>query len=254
MSIFHKTLQGVLIEGEALAVMCSMPSESFDLVLTDPPYSSGGMFRGDKAKATSDKYTLDRPSTIARPEFMGDNRDQRAFLMWGALWASEAHRLVKPGGVMCMFSDWRQLPVTTDIMQAGGFVWRGIAVWDKTEAARPQKGRFRSQCEYLVWGTKGAGPTDGACLPGVFRKAVRQDDKHHITGKPLHVVTEVARICPSGGRVLDPFAGSGTTAVACERLGLGWVCIEQVREYCEIARKRLLQPAAADMVAMMGEG
>ncbi|MDP2794373.1 MAG: hypothetical protein Q8O25_09895 [Sulfurisoma sp.] len=69
---------------------------------------------------------------------------------------------------MIVFSDWRQIPVTTDAMQAAGVTWRGIAVWDKTGGARPYKGGFRSQAEYIVWGSKG--PLKGERYsPGVFR-------------------------------------------------------------------------------------
>ena len=48
--------------------------------------------------------------------------------------------------------------------------WRGVAVWDKV-ASRPQKGRFRQQSEYIVWGSNGKMPLERnvGCLPGVFR-------------------------------------------------------------------------------------
>ena len=55
---------------------------------------------------------------------------------------------------------------------------------------------------------------DVGCLWGVVREPVRTADKHHITGKPTPVMQQLVRICPRGGLVLDPFAGSGTTGVA----------------------------------------
>jgi len=48
------------------------------------------------------------------------------------------------------FSDWRQLPALCDAVQAGGWLWRGIAAWDKTEASRPRNGGFRAQCEFMA--------------------------------------------------------------------------------------------------------
>ncbi|MCZ5321894.1 hypothetical protein O5699_04105 [Escherichia coli] len=55
-----------------------------------------------------------------------------------------------------VFSDWRQLPALTDAFQAGGVLWRGLVVWDKTQASRaPHTGYFRHQAEYVVWGSNG---------------------------------------------------------------------------------------------------
>ena len=62
--------------------------------------------------------------------------------------------------------------------------------------------------------------------------------KHSCT-KPISLIMLLARM--TGGAVLDPFLGSGTTAVACERLNRRWIGIEIEEEYCEIAAKRIEQ-------------
>jgi site-specific DNA-methyltransferase (adenine-specific) len=226
--------------GEALAVLRTMPDASFDAIVTDPPYSSGGFTRGDRTGSTKTKYTL-TGMLVDRPQFAGDNRDQRSFGYWCTLWLSECLRVAKPGAPICVFSDWRQLPTTTDVLQAGGFVWRGLVVWDKTEACRPAMGRFAAQCEYVVWGTAGPSPDreDVGCLWGVIREPVRPADKHHITGKPTAVMRQLVHVCPPGGVVLDPFAGSGTTGVAAVLEGRRFVGIEITAEYVAIARERL---------------
>jgi site-specific DNA-methyltransferase (adenine-specific) len=51
----------------------------------------------------------------------------------------------------------------------------------------------------------------------------------------------VRSFCPPGGTVLDCFAGSGTTLVACQREGFGCVGVEMEQAHCEIARRRLMQ-------------
>ena len=66
-----------LYHGEALAVLASLPTGSVDAVVADPPYSSGGMMRGDRAQATVAKYVTSR--NTRRDEllnFSGDSRDQ----------------------------------------------------------------------------------------------------------------------------------------------------------------------------------
>jgi site-specific DNA-methyltransferase (adenine-specific) len=224
--------------GDALNILRSLPGGSVDAIVTDPPYSSGGQFRGDRMAKPSAKY---QNSGVIRAytEFAGDNRDQRGYAFWATLWLSECLRIARPGSPVCLFTDWRQLPITTDILQSAGFVWRGVAAWDKTEGARPQYGRFRQQCEFIVWGSKGAMATRGTVLPGLWRQAIVQSDKHHITGKPTPVMVGVASICREGGTVLDPFMGSGTTGVACQRIGRNFIGIEIDPDYFAIARDRI---------------
>jgi site-specific DNA-methyltransferase (adenine-specific) len=178
---------------------------------------------------------------VIRPDFAGDNRDQHAFLAWCALWMSECLRVAKPGSPICVFSDWRQLPSVTDAIQMAGWIWRGVLVWDKTEAARPCMGRFSSQCEYVVWGSAGPMPerADIGVLHGVIREPVTRSDKHHIAGKPTPVMKDIARICPSDGVIVDPFAGSGTTGVGALLVGRRFIGIELIEEYARVARERL---------------
>src|SRR5207247_3917315 len=66
---------------------CALP------ILTDPPYSSGGAFRGDRVKETTAKYVSTHSANKEIPAFEGDVRDQRSFSLWTALWSSEAWRV-----------------------------------------------------------------------------------------------------------------------------------------------------------------
>lgn len=63
---------------------------------------------------------------------------------------------------------------------------------------------------------------------------------YHPTVKPIKLCEYLVRlITPAGGIVLDPFAGSGSTCIACKKLGYKYIGIEISEEYCEIARKRI---------------
>jgi len=238
-----------LYHGDALAVLRELPSASVDAVITDPPYSSGGMVRGDRAGMnTSSKYQQSQ-SQAEYVEFTGDNRDQRAYAYWSALWMGEALRSTRPGGVILAFTDWRQLPATTDAIQAGGWVWRGVVPWVKL-TARPQSGRFTSQCEYVVWGSAGAMPVDytAPVLPG-FYSAAPPREREHLTQKPLDVMRELTKIATEGGTVLDPFMGSGTTGAAAVIEGRRFIGVEMVEHYAEVAKRRILT-AAGERVAL----
>ena len=63
---------------------------------------------------------------------------------------------------------------------------------------------------------------------------------HHPTVKPLALMRYLVRlVTPPNGTVLDPFLGSGTTAIAAIQEGFDWIGIEREAEYCDIARARI---------------
>lgn len=240
-----------LFRGDALDVLRGLPDASVDAVITDPPYSSGGFTRSDRSATPHKKYEQTGVA-IARSSFSGDGRDPRSYLTWCALWMAEALRIVKPHGYLLTFSDWRQLPITTDAIQCGGWIWRGLVAWDKTEGSRaPHTGYFRHQCEYVVWGSNGVTrpAAHGGPLPGCFRFPTRQADKHHLTGKPTPLMRELVKIVPPGGVVLDPFMGSGTTGVAALAEGRRFIGIEMSPEYFNVARERIAAAPVAGVSA-----
>lgn len=226
-----------LHHGDALAVLRDLPTASVDALITDPPYSSGGMVRGDRTNGDLDAKYVRSTSQGNWALFTGDNRDQRGYAYWAALWLSECVRIVKPGGAVLLFTDWRQLPSTTDALQAGGFVWRGIVPWHKP-TARPALGKFTASCEYVVWGSNGPMRQDTGCLPG-FYTANPPRDREHMTQKPLDVMRGLVKIAPKGGTVLDPFAGAGTTGVAALMEGRNFIGSEMSEHYHAVAKARL---------------
>lgn len=73
-------------------------------------------------------------------------------------------------------------------------------------------------------------------------QTVRDGQYQHPTEKPVELMERIIEmLTPPDGTVLDPFAGSGTTLVAARNLGRRAIGIEQSREYCDIAVRRLAQ-------------
>jgi site-specific DNA-methyltransferase (adenine-specific) len=229
-----------LYNGDALAVLHQLPDASVDCVLTDPPYSSGGMVRGDRMQDVHTKYVLTGSgSGNLLHAFSGDNRDQIGYWFWVSLWLSELRRIARPGAICGLFTDWRQVPVTTSALQSGGFVWRGIVPWHKPSGRRTQ-GRFGNTCEYLIWGTSGPRELAGDALPGFYIcNAPRGEVRDHITQKPVELMTQLLEVAPAGGVVLDPFMGSGTTGVACITTGRKFIGVELDRTHFEAACARI---------------
>lgn len=199
--------------------------------------------RSDRNMPTSAKYQ--RTDTIGKaPDFSGDNRDQHSFILWASFWIQDCLKVMRDGGAFVSFIDWRNLHCMIDAVQVAGLVYRGIIAWDKTEAARPVKGWFRSQMEYAITATLGplnSGPdAGGICQAGVIRCTVPRD-RQHATQKPVELIAELLKTRDDWQTVLDPFAGSGTTLVAARDMGRKAIGIEIEERYCEIAANRLSQ-------------
>lgn len=233
---------------DCLEGLASVPDNSVDMILTDPPYSSGGAFAGDRRSRTGTKYadTCYQGATKL-PDFSGDNMDQRAFTEFTRQILAKCRQKTKPEGVIACFIDWRNLPALTDALQAAGWTWRGIAVWHKPNG-RPQKGRYRSEFEFVVWGSNGPLPFDRGvgCLPGYYKyNNVQSKDRIHQTEKPLQLIMDLLELTPPGGIVLDPFMGSGTTAEACVRTGRSYIGFELSPEYHAVAEARVAEAVDA---------
>ncbi len=233
-----------LLCGDCLEMMEHIPDGGVDMVLTDPPYSSGGLYAGERQANTRTKYCDRKYNGAYRfRDFSGDNMDQRSFTEFMRMVLSKARQKCRPGAIAAVFVDWRNLPALTDALQAAGWIWRGIVVWDKG-TSRNQPGRFRNDCEYIAWGSNGRLPVDWTpgfkALPGCYHiPGVNTKQKHHQTEKPVELLEKLLAICPAGGMILDPFMGSGSTGAACANTGRSFTGIELDPGYFETAQRRV---------------
>ena len=233
-----------LLQGDCIEEMEKLPDGWSDLVLTDPAYSSGGLYAGDRKRSTKNKYTDEGFNGAARcPSFSGDNIDQRSFTEFMRMALAKARRKSKEGAVLAVFIDWRNLGAMIDALQMAGWIYRGIVVWDKG-GARNMPGRFRQDCEFVAWGTNGQKPVDWTpgfkALKGFYsEKSVSSKKKHHQTEKPVPLLENLMEICPEHGNVFDPFMGSGSTGVACVNTDRNFVGIELSEEIFQMAEERV---------------
>lgn len=229
-----------LHHGDALTVLPTLTT-LVDAVICDPPYNSGGRTNAERrSQGARDKYVKgDAQHDLA--DFDGDNRDQRSYTHWLGLVLADTYRLTRSGGSLLVFTDWAQLPATSDALQAAGWIWRGIIPWRKP-ISRPVKNGFRRECEYVLWGTRGEplrhAPT--IYLPGwLTGSQPRGKSRVHITQKPESIMRQLVLIAPAGGTILDPFTGSGTTGVAALQEGRRFIGVEQSATYLTAAGERL---------------
>lgn len=230
-----------IYHGDCRDVLPALPPGSVDLVLADPPYSSGGMYRGDRAQPTVGKYG----TAADYPAFGGDNRDQRAFERWCSWWMGDAQRIVRASGAIGCFIDWRNIASLIDALQIGGWVYRGITPWHKGVDQGVNKGWFRRNVEYIVWGSNGpltmGVRAESPSHDGIVYCRLNHTEKLHQAGKPVELISMLIEIRPGWDVVLDPFMGSGTTLVSAYQSGRRAIGIELEERYCELAAKRLEQ-------------
>lgn len=234
--------------GRAEDLIPTLAPGSIGAVITDGPYGSGGDTRKARTQPTSRKYST-AGSSYARimPDFEGDAVQPEAWTeTQRRVWDAVARTLPRGTGPWAAFIDWRQLPWFWLLLGAAGLRVRGTIPWDKGPSARPHRGGFRSQAEYILWGsTGGAMPRDDIYLPGVLAHSPLTNGKWHPTAKPVEVCRHLVRCAPPGATILDPFCGSASIGVAALIEGYQFVGIESVPHYFGVAADRLAMAVAS---------
>lgn len=227
--------QSKMIEGEALATLRSLPAESVDLILTDPPFSSGGRRENSRSLRTSMNRGTEDAAWIA-----GDAMSTNGFLWTMREIGWEARRVLKPGGHLLAFIDWRMSANLSAALESADLRQHPTLVWDKTYFGMGSI--FRNQHEFIIHMSNGAPvPPQRRDVGNVIQcKPIRGG--LHPTEKPVPLLrTLISVTCPAGGLVVDPFAGSGATGVAAAEEGRTFLGVELSPEYAAIAAKRLAE-------------
>jgi len=219
-----------LYHGDCLDILPTLEDGSVDVVITDPPY-----------------YTDDNWSNH---QTLSGADDARMNHKWkdDFSWLQEIPRVLKVGGQWFSFSNNDGLSFLILAAKEVGLKPLRRLTWVKTNP-RPSIPRriFRNDTESCMWGTTGGAPTYFGATDQ--RDALSVDHlpicggkerTSHPTQKPLKLMMRYVRIgCPTGGVILDPFMGSGTTGVACVQTGRSFIGIELNKEYFDLAKQRI---------------
>jgi site-specific DNA-methyltransferase (adenine-specific) len=176
---------------------------------------------------------------VAAEDWFGsDNMSVQGFTYLMRECAREWFRVLKPGGHVLVFIDWRMLAHLQGAIESADFLSRGVLVWDKTYFGMGS--HFRLQHEFILHFSK-----------STPRKALRRDVANiipekpirkgeHPTQKPVPLLRRLMGVLTGPGDVvLDCFNGSGSTGVAALLNGLQYVGIERELKYVESTTKRL---------------
>lgn len=223
----------MIINGDCLLEMNKIKEKSIDLLLADPPYN------------------VSRDNNFS--SMFWACRQGMDFGEWDkgfdqVSWIPTASKTLKENANVVIFNSWENLGLLKKECAKNHITIKRCLVLSKANPAPFNRDRmFVNDVEFAVWGiynskdkpTKWVFNREEPLEKCVFPTTV-QSSKLHPTMKDVRVIEKLIRLLsPSGGVVLDPFMGSGTTGVACQTAERKFIGIEIDKDYYEIAKKRL---------------
>lgn len=211
-----------IICGKTEEILPELKSESVDLVITDPPY-----FLPAKHYNTR-KYFARSLSDVSILEYF-----------FKAVF-TEITRILKKESFIYVFCDGQSYPVFYVQLYPYVKSLRPL-IWDKLTSINGYS--WRHQHELILFAEMPKAlviPTgDGDILK---YRAVKVDEREHPAEKPIDLISAlIKKSSNNGDTILDPFCGSGRIAVVAERLKRNSIIIDNSREYCELAYRRLVE-------------
>ena len=237
-----------LHHADSIELIKTMPTDSVDLLLTDPPYNYGKYSRGNIGRLRGRSTDLNN-----------DIADWDKLTFQPEQWVSEFKRVVKPTGNIFIFAGHNQfgkwhacLDPIYDTFQ--------FAVWHKTNpVVKIRKAGFLNSTELIVcawnrghtWNFKSQNEMHNHVESPICMGKERLKDPVHPTQKPVKVLEWIIeRASNMGDMVFDPFMGVGSTGIACLNLGRKFVGVEIDTEYYEAASRRLISHEASQGMSL----
>ena len=230
-----KKCASVDIECEDFSVFLRrMRESSVDLLLTDPPYVISRETGFTKVKNGVKRFAV----SMDFGKWDKKNIDLETL-------SRATYRVLRKGGTAIIWYDLWKLSDLERSMRAAGFKMIRLLIWQKTNPV-PLNSRvtyLSNSREIAVVAVKGSKPVfNRKYHSGVFTYPIprHKGEKIHPTQKPLDLFKELVEIHSlPGGVVLDPFLGSGTTAVAALQTGRKFLGCDKDEAYVQDARKRV---------------
>ncbi len=202
-----------------------IPDGYVDLIITDPPY---GISKELNCKGK-------KLGTTAKLDFNFGEWDK-----FNHKWAELA--ISKTKGWFISFCAKKDIGFFWNILEKNGFIAIDSLVWQKPDPLPLNaKSRFLNAWESAIIGKKPGSTWNSKYEHNIIKtQAPKGKDRIHPTQKPLTLIMKLIELTTNKGDiVLDPFMGSGTTAVACKNLSRKFIGFEIDPQYHEKANKRI---------------
>lgn len=228
----YKDNLGMCFNTDTLSLLKDIPSESIDLVVTDPPYKMTARgSHGNTGGMLAKKITMD-----------GNVFDHNDINI--SDYANDLYRVLKDGSHCYIMTNHVNLIEMLNTMTDVGFHFIKSLIWDKGNKIM---GRFyMSQYEYILFFRKGKGVQINNCgtsdiLSFPNKKLKGEDGSNlHDTEKPVELMKVlIENSSKPNDIVLEPFMGIGATCIACKECGRRYIGCEIDKKYFDIAKERL---------------
>lgn len=223
---------------DCLAGMRRLPDASVDLCVMDPPYLIGNKGGGFWSKATEGNHYNAR-GTRKGMEKLGGFKDG-----FNDDILDELCRVMKKVNLY-VFCSQKQIQGYLDYFVTRRHCHWNLLCWHKTNPIPACGNKYLNDTEYILFfREKGVRVAGSYSTKRTFYTSLRNQQENilygHPTVKPLQLIRNfIVNSCPVGGVVLDPFMGSGTTAVAAAAEGCRYIGYETEARWCEVARRRI---------------
>lgn len=239
---FPNDFENKIICGDCLEVMKELPDQSVDLVVTSPPYNLAikktfGKKTTSKWKGKWNNSKIQSTGYDAHNDYMSEDK----YIEWQKKVLAESFRVIKNTGAIFYNHKWR---VQKGIFQQRleiieGLPLRQIIIWKKAGGLNFNEGYFLPTYEVIYLIAK----PEFKLAPKVNRLGdVWEITQQKRSWHPAPFPVELAARCiqaTTGDLILDPFIGSGTTAVAAKKLGKKYIGIDISQDYCDRAEERI---------------
>ena len=242
---YFETENGILYCGDCLGIMKEFPEKSIDLVLTDPPYNIAS-----NSKLTKKGNAVISTKDAWGNEFKDEWEDLEGYIKWVVKIFAKINMVLTVNASLIIFFDRAYTGIFVYLFEKElGLKFRNKIYFEKLNPLPHfRKNNYRSCVEEAIWFTNTKSGDyfinfiSQEKMKQIFKGDIGQKETTHPTEK-YHWMIEplITRHSKQQHVVLDPFLGSGTTAVVCEKLNRRWIGIELEEKYCEIAKKRIIK-------------